>query len=56
LTAKRQPTRRVCLEALPLDAYWPIRVHVANDGDCVPYELMLAWHAQFLTPLTVSEQ
>lgn len=40
---------RIQVEALPPDIWWPHRVHVATAGDCVPFELMLAWHAQFLT-------
>jgi hypothetical protein len=35
---------------LPPDPWWPRRVPVVHDGDCVPFHLMLLWHWQFLLP------
>jgi hypothetical protein len=35
---------------LPPDPWWPRRVHVAANGDCVPFHYMLLWHWQFLVP------
>lgn len=32
---------------LPPDPWWPRRVPVANDGDCVPFHLMLLYHWQW---------
>lgn len=32
---------------VPRDPWWPRRVKVAEDGGCVPFELMLYWHWQF---------
>lgn len=36
---------------LPADPFWPRRVEVPVDGDPVPFELMLAYHWQFSTPM-----
>ena len=43
-------SRSDILLMLPPDPWWPRRVVVANDGDCVPFHLMLLWHYQFLAP------
>lgn len=43
-------TRGDLLAGLPTDIFWPMRVKVPTDGDCVPYQLMLLWHFQFFVP------
>lgn len=35
------------MKDIPRDVWWPRRLVVPNDGESVPFELMLYWHWQF---------
>lgn len=39
--------RHPAFNALPHDPWWPRRIKVAKDGDCVPFHFLLLWHWQF---------
>ncbi len=32
---------------LPPDVFWPIRVKVKTDGDCLPFEMRIWYRWQF---------